>query len=201
MLALLVARRMQRGEHGAHGQHFGRNFGEVDRATPFRILDPESRPSPLEDLADLPPPRRRVGPVTREREIEQDNRTPDRLKLRLLRAELAMCCPDQEPENKREQCRVEARHRADHPLGRRDISVRQQRLQTEPDERAREGHERYDRGAIHENHRLSPSGADGPAAYPSGLSLGAQAAPPRSPPTPERDGMEVQDAMSRKTAT
>jgi len=65
---------------------------------------------------DFPPSRIRLRAVTRESEIEQEDRADDRLKLRRLRRELAVRGPDEEAEDQREKGRVKTDHRPIIPL-------------------------------------------------------------------------------------
>ncbi len=129
---LVVVRRMQREQHAAHRQHVVGDLGIVQGSAAPGIVDRKPLPRARENAAKLPPPRRRLGAVAHKREVEQDQRAADRLKLRLLSGELAVGGPDQEAENDRQQRRVQAADRADHALGRRDIGLRQLRLHANP---------------------------------------------------------------------
>jgi len=88
-----------------------------------------------------------------EREIELNDRAPDRLQLRLLSVEQAVARPDQEPEHQRQQRCVESDDGGDHAFGRGDVRSRQQRLQAKPGQRAHEGRDRYNRRSSDENPR------------------------------------------------
>src|SRR5271157_4202053 len=87
ILSLFVVRRPERSEKGDHAihvlRHVGVTDGVIDRGALIQV-GPQARAYALDMLAQEPAPGLRLGAIGFEHEVEADDRTADRLQLRLL---------------------------------------------------------------------------------------------------------------------
>ena len=87
--------------------HILGHIGVIDEAALIQV-GPQARAYALDMLAQERAPGLRLGAIGFEHEVEADDRTADRLQLRLLGGAKAVARPDQEAQHERQKRRDEA---------------------------------------------------------------------------------------------